>query len=96
MVGAALLVELLFDVLGLIPPTRSAKIVEATVTFNYTTALNIIFLVFATLLLVRFFRTGGPEMLRMMDGSSEHGQHHDHSAHHCERAAEQICGGTVA
>ena len=88
MVGAALLVEFLFDLLGLIPATRSAKVIEASITFNYTTGLNIIFLVIAILLLVRFFRTGGPEMLRMMDGSGEHGHHHDHSGHHCRRAAE--------
>lgn len=84
MVGAALLVELLFDVLGLIPATRSAKVIEASITLNYTTVLNIIFLFIATLLLVRFFRTGGPEMLKMMDGSSEHEHHHDHSGHPCE------------
>jgi len=78
MVGAALLVEFLFDALGLIPTTRSAKIVEASITFNYTTVVNVIFLIIAALLLVRFFRTGGPEMLRMMDDSGEHGHHHDH------------------
>ena len=88
MVGAALLVEFLFDLLGLIPATRSATVIEASITFNYTTGLNISFLVIAILLLVRFFRTGGPEMLRMMDGSGEHGHHHDHSGHHCRRAAE--------
>jgi uncharacterized protein len=80
MVGAALLVEFLFDLLGLIPATRAAKVIEASITFNYTTVLNIIFLVIATWLLVRFFRTGGPEMLRMMDGSGEH-EHNDHSNH---------------
>jgi len=97
MVGAALLVEFLFDLLGLIPATRSAKVIEASITFNYTTGLNIIFLVIAILLLVRFFRTGGPEMLRMMDGSGEHGHHHDHSGHHCQRAAEQTAKeGTAA
>ena len=95
MVGAALLVEFLFDLLGLIPATRSAKVIEASITFNYTTVLNVAFLIVAGLLLVRFFRTGGPEMLRMMDGS-EHGHHHDHSAHHFERATEQTCGGTAA
>src|SRR5947207_5364383 len=95
-IGAALLVELLFDLLGLIPATRSARVVEASITLNYTTGLNIIFLVIATFLLVRFFRTGGPAMLRMMDGSSEHGHHHDHSAHHCERAGEQTCAGNYS
>jgi uncharacterized membrane protein YraQ (UPF0718 family) len=66
MVIAALLVELLFEALGLIPSHRAAQIVEMSISFNYTTVLNIIFLVIAALLLVRFFRTGGPKMLAHM------------------------------
>jgi uncharacterized membrane protein YraQ (UPF0718 family) len=81
MVGAALLVEFLFHALGLIPTTHTAEVVEASITFNYTTVLNVIFLMIAALLLMRFFRTGGLEMLRMMDDSSEHGHHQDHSTH---------------
>jgi uncharacterized protein len=81
MVGAALIVELLFNALGLIPSARAARIVEATITFNYTTILNVIFLGLAVTLLVRFFRTGGPEMLRMMDGSP-HRRHENHG-HRC-------------
>ena len=66
MVIAALLVELLFEALRLIPSHRAAQIVEMSISFNYTTVLNIIFLALATLLLVRFFRTGGPKMLAHM------------------------------
>jgi len=64
---AALLIEFLFELLGLIPSQRSAQIVETSVSFNYTTVLNIIFLAVAALLLVRFFRTGGPRMLAHME-----------------------------
>jgi hypothetical protein len=39
---------------------------EATITLNYTTVLNVIFLILAAVLVVRFLRTGGPAMLRMM------------------------------
>ncbi len=67
MVIAALLVELFFNFLGMIPPQRSAQIVEMSISFNYTTVLNIIFLAIAGLLLVRFFRTGGPKMLAHME-----------------------------
>jgi hypothetical protein len=42
-------------------------IVEASVTWNYTTVLNIIFLGVAATLVGRFVRTGGMPMLRMMD-----------------------------
>jgi len=67
MVLAALLVEFLFQALGLIPSQRSAQIVETSISFNYTTVLNIIFLAIAAFLLVRFFRTGGPKMMAHME-----------------------------
>src|SRR6266481_307460 len=64
---AALLIEFFFQLLGLIPAQRSAQIVETSISFNYTTVLNIIFLGIAGFLLVRFFRTGGPKMLAHME-----------------------------
>jgi uncharacterized protein len=67
MVGAALIVEFAFQALGLVPEKRNAKIVEASVTWNYTTVLNIIFLGLAAMLVWRFVRAGGMPMLRMMD-----------------------------
>src|SRR5947209_11995576 len=67
MAVAALLIEFLFQVLGLIPSQRSAQIVETSISFNYTTVLNIIFLAIAAFLIVRFFRTGGPKMMAHMD-----------------------------
>jgi uncharacterized membrane protein YraQ (UPF0718 family) len=66
MAGAALLIEFLFQLVGLIPSHRSAQIVETSVSLNYTTVLNIIFLAGAAALLVRFFRTGGSKMLAHM------------------------------
>src|SRR5438094_728794 len=83
MAGAALAVEIIFDAFGLVPASRSAKIDEAAIAFNYTTVLNFIFLILALLLLIRFFRTGGVEMLRMMDDRDGHNHdHHDHIEHH--------------
>src|SRR5256886_1465922 len=67
MVGAALIVELLFQGVGLIPQHRAARIVETSITFNYTTVLNIVFLALAAFFVVRFLRTGGPKMLAHMD-----------------------------
>jgi uncharacterized membrane protein YraQ (UPF0718 family) len=66
MVGGALVIEFLFGAAGWIPQQRSAQIVEAAITLNYTTILDLIFLVLAALLLIRFFRTGGRQMLRHM------------------------------
>src|SRR5881392_2045755 len=79
MVAAGLIVEFLFDGLGLIPSERNAKVVEASVTWNYTTILNIIFLTLGALLVWRYFtRGGGLRMLRMMNRPMEnvhaHGQ----------------------
>ena len=64
---AALLIELLFDLLGLIPSQRSAQIVETSISLNYTTVLTVIFLAIAFLLVVRFLKTGGPKMLAHME-----------------------------
>jgi hypothetical protein len=45
------------------------------ITWNYTTWLTIAFLLLAAGLLVRFWRTGGPAMVQMMDGSPDHAEH---------------------
>jgi uncharacterized protein len=71
MAAAGFVVEILFGALGLIPSERDAKVVEESITWNYTTVLNIAFLVLAAVLVVRFLRTGGPAMLRAMSGSAK-------------------------
>jgi len=71
MAGAALIVELAFGALGLIPSERRAKVVEASLTWNYTTWLNLIFLALAAMLIWRFVRTGGSHMLRMMNAPAQ-------------------------
>jgi uncharacterized membrane protein YraQ (UPF0718 family) len=92
MAGAGFVVEILFGALGLIPTHRTARVVEATISWNYTTVLNIVFLVLAAALVVRFVRTGGIPMLRMMDepmedhagnghAAHEHGSHDPHGSH---------------
>jgi uncharacterized membrane protein YraQ (UPF0718 family) len=67
MAAAGLVVELLFHAAGWVPATRHATAVEAHLTWNYTSILNVLFLALATALVWRFLRTGGPEMLRMMN-----------------------------
>jgi uncharacterized protein len=71
MVVAGYLVELVFGAAGLVPGRRHVTVMEERVTWNYTTWLNIVFLVLAAVLLARFARTGGIPMLRMMGGSPE-------------------------
>jgi hypothetical protein len=84
---AALAVEFLFGALHLIPQQRKAQIVSESIRWNYTTILNIVFLALATVLVIRFLRTGGRAMLRMMaspdhseDSASQH-THQDHGHH---------------
>ena len=64
---AALIVELIFNGFALVPSERKARVVEASITWKYTTLLNLAFLVLAGLLVQRFLKTGGPAMLRMAD-----------------------------
>jgi uncharacterized protein len=80
MVAAGYVIEVLFGALGLVPAERKAKVVEASVSLNYTTILNVIFLVLAGVLVVRFLRTGGLGMLRAMHEPAAHGDHH-HGKH---------------
>jgi uncharacterized protein len=76
MAAAGYVVEIVFGLLGLIPTERTANVTEASITWNYTTVLNVLFLVLAAALVARFLRTGGPAMLRMMGGDPSSG--HDH------------------
>ncbi len=87
MVGAGYLVEMLFGATGLTPHRHAAAVMAEGIRWNYTTWLNIVFLLLAALLVFRFVRTGGIPMLRMMGGSpdAEHEGHehmdHDHPGH---------------
>ncbi len=56
---SALMVEVLFGFAGLMPRERYAQVVEPSITWNYTTWLNIAFLALAVVLVWRFSRTGG-------------------------------------
>ena len=79
-VAAGYLIELIFGATHLIPSQRNATVMTAGISWNYTTWLNITFLVVATLLVVQFFTSGGGPMLRMMGGSPD--AEHDHHSHH--------------
>ena len=71
MVAAGYVIEVVFGLLHLIPHERAAKVVEAGVTWNYTTFLNLGFLVLAGVLVVRFLRSGGRQMFKMMGGGPD-------------------------
>jgi uncharacterized protein len=71
MAAAAFVVNLVFNALGLVPTARNALVMEASITLDYTTVLNVIFLAIAAVLVWRFLRTGGPDMLAMMEMSPD-------------------------
>ena len=81
MAGAGYIIEILFGALGLIPTERNAQVIEAQISWTYTTWLNIAFLILAAVPVVRFLRTGGLPMLHMMGGGPDAHDEHDHSGH---------------
>ena len=81
MVLAGLAVEFLFQAIGIVPTERNAKVETASVSWNYTTYLNIVFLSIAAVLVWRYFRRGGGiAMLRMMNRPAGAGHEH-HGGH---------------
>jgi uncharacterized membrane protein YraQ (UPF0718 family) len=86
MAAAGYVIELVFQPLGLVPVERNATAVEAHFSWNYTSVLNIAFLVLALFLAGWFVRTGGLPMLRMTGGGpapqTAHGSPGGHDSGH--------------
>jgi uncharacterized protein len=80
MVVAGYAVELLFGATGLTPAARGAKVVEAEISWNHTTWLNLAFLALTAVLAYRFVRTGGLRMLAKMGGKPDNTHHHSASS----------------
>ena len=82
MVGAGYIVELAFAALGLEPEGRRISVLQAGISWNYTTVLNILALALSALLIWRFARTGGPAMLAMMGNPAGDAPAGGHAHHH--------------
>src|SRR5579883_2850030 len=78
MAAAGYVVEFLFQALGIIPQNRNVVAITEGIQWNYTSILNILFLLLAAILVIRFIRTGGIPMLRMMN-EPEHEMAHHHA-----------------
>jgi uncharacterized protein len=78
--AAALIVEFAFQAVGISPHRGGARVSNMTISLNYTTVLNVIFLALAAALVWRFVRSNGRAMLRMMKQGG-HAQHEDDSHH---------------
>ena len=74
--AAGYVVECVFEALGIIPHDRTVGAITEGIHWNYTSILNIIFLVLAAILVIRFIRTGGIPMLRMMNTPEPDMAHH--------------------
>jgi uncharacterized protein len=87
MAGAAYVIEILFGLAGLVPQDRSIDMMQHGITLNYTT-VRVIALAVSAVLVWRFMRTGGPEMLAHMESPDQdhachqHGHGHAHHHHH--------------
>jgi uncharacterized protein len=79
MIIAALLVDGIFRSQSWIPDQHRVVTTEATISWNYSTYLNISFGLVAVALVYVFLRTGGLEMLRMMASEAPH-SHPNHSS----------------
>jgi uncharacterized membrane protein YraQ (UPF0718 family) len=81
MAAGGYVIEFVFSPLGLVPTgPRHANVGNGGISWNYTTVLNIAFLLLAALLIWRFLATGGRAMLAMMGGQPADASEH-HRAH---------------
>jgi uncharacterized protein len=88
MVAAGLGVGALFSALGWVPSERNVTAFTTAVSWDPTTYLNIVMLAVIALLALRFLRTGGIGMLRVMQMPSDHIAQHGSSTPH-----EPVAGG---
>jgi uncharacterized protein len=77
MVAAGLAVGALFSALGWVPSERTIAGFATGISWDATTYLDIVVLIVIALLLIRFLRTGGVAMLRMMNAPSHHMAQHE-------------------
>jgi hypothetical protein len=66
-IAAGHVVEVLLDALGIVPTQRAIAMFTEGPRLNYTSVVNLLFLVLAAVLVWRFLGAGGPAMLRMMN-----------------------------
>jgi uncharacterized protein YacL len=82
MAAAGLAIGLLFQAFGIVPNHQHLVALQAAPSLNYTTVLNVVALVVMALLGWRFLRTGGLDMLRMMDAPPARADDPQHQHHH--------------
>jgi hypothetical protein len=79
-----------FQLLGLVPKSHHVAVFETIPTWNYTTFLDLVFLVLIAVMAWRFFTTGGPEMLRATSRPPKGGEMEPQKT-----AIDPVCGMSV-
>jgi len=69
MAAAGYVTEFVFTWLKIIPTNRNVVQISEGIQWNYTSYLNIGFLILTVIFIYRFFKTGGMDMFRMMSGN---------------------------
>ena len=82
MAVAGFVIGLAFQALRLAPAHHPVEVFQSHPEWNYTTFLDIAFMVLAAVLGWRFLMTGGPDMLRMMQAPPKAKAASAHSHHH--------------
>ena len=80
MAAAGLTVGVVFQAVGLVPASRNVTAFATTISWNYDTFINIGVLMLTGALGVRFLRTGGFDMLRMMERPPDTMEEHARAA----------------
>ena len=75
-----------FQLLGLVPTNHHVTVFETQPTWNYTTFLDIAFLLLMAVMAWRFFNTGGVDMIRSMAPAPDG---------HAKSVIDPVCGMTV-
>jgi hypothetical protein len=83
---AGFVIGAVFQLAGWVPTNHHVAVLETTPSWNYTTMLDIAFIVLMAVLAWRFFKTGGPDMVRAMSHPPQ-----DLSA----TAVDPVCGMSV-
>jgi uncharacterized membrane protein YraQ (UPF0718 family)/YHS domain-containing protein len=86
MAVAGFLIGLAFQLVGIAPTNHAVRVLQSRPELNYTTFLNIGFLVLTAVLGWRFLTTGGREMLAAMEVSPDQA---------ADMAKDPVCGMTV-
>jgi YHS domain-containing protein len=86
MAVSGFVVGVAFNITGLTPAHHGVRVLQSHPEWNYTTFLDIAFLALILVLGYRFLKSGGPEMLRMMEVSPDQ---------KAAMATDPVCGMTV-